>query len=137
MYARALIVNERKQILMLQKNENQKIASSNWLLPGGTIEFGETPEEALSRELKEEINFSIKNYELLGLDTRIIDGTHWLGMLFITRGDVEQIFNCEPQKHSKLKWREYSFVKEHLSSKDLASCDKYLLKLQENKDFNL
>jgi 8-oxo-dGTP diphosphatase len=50
--ASAVILHEG-QILMVQIEDREK---SWWCLSGGTIEPGETPEQAIRRELREELN---------------------------------------------------------------------------------
>ena len=42
-------------------------------LPGGTIEFCERPEEAMIRELKEEVGIDVKKYELFDADSVAFD----------------------------------------------------------------
>jgi G:T/U-mismatch repair DNA glycosylase/ADP-ribose pyrophosphatase YjhB (NUDIX family) len=50
---RALVVDERDRTLLLRWARPQ--GSSFWVLPGGAIEEGESPEEGLRRELVEEV----------------------------------------------------------------------------------
>ena len=81
------MISKDGQVLLMQKQSNQTIAAGKWLLPGGAVDFGETPSETLKRELKEEINLSMENSHLLGLETLIIGETHWVGLYYRVTGD--------------------------------------------------
>lgn len=62
--AAAIIVNERGQILLQSRADNNK-----WGLPGGCQELGERFEDTVIREVKEETNLDITedNLELIGI----------------------------------------------------------------------
>ena len=55
---KAIIIKDGK-LLLLKRNPALR-NESNWDLPGGLIENGETETQALKREVKEEINVSIE-----------------------------------------------------------------------------
>ncbi len=52
----AIAVIERDGRILIGKRKRGKRHSKNWELPGGTVEVGETHEECLIRELKEEFD---------------------------------------------------------------------------------
>ena len=62
-----LILNDKKQIL-LAKSRKWK---NRFTIPGGHVELGETLEEALKREIKEEIGLEIKPIGFLLLQEAI------------------------------------------------------------------
>jgi 8-oxo-dGTP diphosphatase len=62
----ALVVYQGK-ILLIRRDNKPTIPNPNmWSIPGGQVEKGESFDEALLREIREEIGISPKNYQLLG-----------------------------------------------------------------------
>lgn len=55
----ALIFNDEGMILLALRGSDAKNERGKWEIPGGAVEFGETLEDALKREVKEEINVEI------------------------------------------------------------------------------
>ena len=60
-----ILINPKKEILLLHRDNNPNIAVPNkWSFVGGALEEGETPEEAIIRETKEEIDYDVKDISL-------------------------------------------------------------------------
>lgn len=56
-----LAVNSKGQYLLTQRNQpKDPEVHGKWQIPGGGMEFGETPEQTLSREMQEELNVSVR-----------------------------------------------------------------------------
>ena len=53
------LIDADGRVLITKRPEGKKMAGL-WEFPGGKIEKGETPEQALIRELKEELNIETK-----------------------------------------------------------------------------
>ena len=70
-------------------------------LPGGTIEWGEHPEETLRRELKEEVGIVIKKDSLLDTDSCLVEWinngeletVHHIGVFYIVEFYEGEILN--------------------------------------------
>lgn len=63
--AKAVIINPDGCVLFLQRNPVRGI-TANWDLPGGLVEVGETDQDALKREIKEELSLDANVGEEIG-----------------------------------------------------------------------
>lgn len=85
----AIITDEKKQVLLL---EHVLRPASGWGIPGGFMEFGEQPEEAIRRELKEETGLKLENVRLYR--ARVLNR------------HIEFIFRAEARGEAKILSRE-------------------------------
>jgi 8-oxo-dGTP diphosphatase len=69
----AVILNN-DHVLLVQRG--QAPAKGKWTLPGGVIELGESPEEALIREVKEECNLIITILGVIEVINKVIRDAH-------------------------------------------------------------
>lgn len=80
--AGAIVFNDSGQVLLLKHRFR---AGSGWGLPGGFLEAGEQPLEALRRELREEIGMEIKDVEVFA--TRSFRKPQQVEVLFLCRAN--------------------------------------------------
>ncbi len=61
----AIIYDAQQKILITQRAAHSP-SGGLWEFPGGKLEHNETPEAALIREVKEEIDLDVLHYDLMG-----------------------------------------------------------------------
>lgn len=77
--AAAILIENNRMLIVKQ----EVTATRHWSLPGGHLEFGETLEQCLKRELKEETGLDIKVIELIYITDRIKGRDHVVHMSFL------------------------------------------------------
>ncbi|MTI65402.1 MAG: NUDIX domain-containing protein [Firmicutes bacterium] len=67
---KALVIKDNR-LLFLKRSDESKFAKGLWDIPGGKLEFGETLEDSLSREIFEETKIETDVKENLAVSTGI------------------------------------------------------------------
>jgi len=97
----ALIV--RKEKVLLSCRPEGKHLQGLWEFPGGKIESKETPEDALERELMEELGISIKKEKIIPLTFSSYNykNFHIIMLLYLCKTWSGKI---EAKENQKIKW---------------------------------
>lgn len=117
-------IEKGSQYLMLHRTKKQKdVNKDKWIGIGGHFEQGESPEECLLREVKEETGLTLKSFSFRGIVTFFAEGWQTEYMCLYTSGSFEgDLAECE---EGELEWVE----KSRLMELNLWEGDKIFFKL--------
>lgn len=96
----AALMRRQGKVLVGQRPEGASLAGT-WEFPGGKIELGESPEEALKRELKEELGIDAEIGDLKFAASHTYGKT---GILFLFFEVKYWKGSVKTQQHLDLKW---------------------------------
>lgn len=91
--ALALIIKDNKIIMGKKAHRPGHFLSDAWHFPGGKAEEGETPEQTIVREMKEELSMNVKIIKKLCDYELTINGVTGTNAVFICESDDEPIAN--------------------------------------------
>ena len=77
-----ILYNNKKEILLQHRDKNAPRLPNYWALFGGGIDKGESIEEAIHRETLEELNYQLKNPELIMEEKFIGQQNHGIKYVF-------------------------------------------------------
>lgn len=100
----AFIVNENNEVLLHKRAVPAE--KDHWCIPGGRLEMFEKLEDAVIREVKEEIDVDVKIEKLMGVCDHIIEdeNAHWVAMEYLCKITSGEPKIMEPDKASEMKW---------------------------------
>lgn len=117
------------RLLMAKRGQNARDEQGRWDNGGGGLEFGETFEEALHREVKEEYCADILKFKFLGVRNTLRvhneTPTHWVSIDFKVLVDPDSVRNGEPHKLDEIGWFSLEKLPSPLHSGTMAFLDKH------------
>ena len=76
--SRGVLLDEGGRVLLV----NADYGDRDWWLPGGLVERGESPLDAVVREFQEEVSLRVRVSHLITMSHRHQRGVEWLNFLF-------------------------------------------------------
>lgn len=104
------VIHDGKGRILLQKrSQNTRDERGTWDIGGGAIEFGESIDDALKREIQEELGTEPLDVQFLEVgDAHRVnhegDKTHWVYLLHAALVDPSKVKINEPDKIDEIGW---------------------------------
>lgn len=87
------IIKHKNKYLVTKRSKNENVYKEYWDIPGGLANQGETPREALIREVKEEVNLKIKPVKIIHEDSNLDKEKNMIFIRLVYLTNVEDDFN--------------------------------------------
>jgi len=95
---KAFILNEGKFLVMHKTGVEEDV----WELPGGRMEFGETAEETLEREILEEARLLVTPVRILDTWNFLSENYQITGIIYLCKAKNNEVRVSD--EHDKYKW---------------------------------
>jgi len=96
------------RFVMHKRSQKCRDEQGNWDIGSGAMEFGETPEDAVRREVREEYCAEASEVVSLGYFNIIRNNsgvtTHWIAFSHALKVDPKDVKNGDPDKIEDLGW---------------------------------
>jgi 8-oxo-dGTP diphosphatase len=105
--AGAMIIDDEGKLFLAKRSQTVKNERGHWETPGGSVEFGETLEEAARREIREEFGVDIDVVDTFPAADHLIpnEHQHWVAVTFLARIRGSQVPKImEPDKCDEIGW---------------------------------
>ena len=132
--AKTLLVHQGKALL-LRRSESDPSSPGTWELPGGKLEYGETPKQAALRELKEESGISGTLGPILYADSIMGLRTNRQFIVVVYLAFAQDSTVTLSFEHSDYLWATKTQMRQMLTKNQLAALDEN--KIFENPDINI
>jgi ADP-ribose pyrophosphatase YjhB (NUDIX family) len=103
-----VVHNGRGEVLLQKRSQNCRDEQGRWDVGGGSMEFGETFEEAVRREVKEELCADALEIKFLKAYNALRSNggtpTHWIALTHAVRVDPAIVRIGEPERIDEIGW---------------------------------
>lgn len=112
---KALIVSNEK-FLIIRRSSQARDNEGAWELPGGRLEFGESPQNALIREVSEEVGLEVSDSRIISSWTFMKnESTQVVGLTFICRVSAGEV--TLSHEHDDFIWISKQEISKYLSKR--------------------
>lgn len=96
------------KFIMAKRSPKSRDEIGIWDIGGGGVEFGDSAEDTVKKEIKEEYSTDVIAMEFLGFRDvhRVNNGkkTHWIGLDYKVLVDPQKVAIGEPDKFDDIDW---------------------------------
>ncbi len=118
----AFIINDKKQVLLQKRSANKRFDPNKWGLCAGHVDACEKLDDAMIREIKEEIGLDVSKKDLHPYKERTISirdkNSHIMYYYYVKTNKKEDEFIIQEDELSEVKWFDIDKVLEMIDNKD-------------------